>query len=113
VVLDAPGSVFSKLWALTAPEYALRTNQVHEYLTSMKGASIGSTTFTTRVADPFALPPSTRMPVLSLLCYSEFEELEVDKQQLVEDLVRQNVVGGDLQCTCRCYRSFRKTATTR
>jgi hypothetical protein len=103
VVLDAPGSIFSELWALTAPEYAVRTNRVHDYLNSVTGVPVELTTFTTRVANPFTLSLANRRRVLSLLCYSEFEHLEPEKQRRVEELVRQRIVDDGVQCTCCCY----------
>lgn len=111
VVLDSPESVFSKLWTRTAPEFATRATQAHEFLASeeLAGISVQKSTFGTRVANPLELGPGVRSRVLSLICYADFDELSCETRDYVEETVLSFLDGDRLTCSCTCYEIKRSS----
>jgi SAM-dependent methyltransferase len=112
VVLDAPDSVFTELWSETAPDYALRSRRVHEYLSGEANGrlDVRRTDFTTRVANPFGLPEPVRDLVLSLLCYCDFAEFSDTRRAKVESVISSHVERGQVTCSCTCYEIQRKSS---
>ena len=110
VVIDAPDSVFSKVWRYTAPEFAARTQAAHRYLSSGsdgQSVSVRQTRFSTRVANPFSLSEEVAEHVFSLISYAEFSKLSAENRERTQQIIREHADGKQLVCTCSCYEIVR------
>lgn len=105
IVLDAPGSVFSQIWNMTAPDYATRASRVHEYFSSVNngGFYFSKSTFNTKLANPLTMDKDVRELVLSLLCYCNYTELNQKIKDEVDKIINQYVKNNFIECSCCCY----------
>ena len=110
VVLDAPESIFTELWTQTAPDYAIRSARVHDYLSGEAngGLEVRRSDFSTRVTNPFDLPESVQGLVLSLLCYCDYDELPQSKRLNVERVIQSHLDQSHVACSCTCYEIHRR-----
>jgi len=110
VVLDAPDSVFSQLWNMTAQDYAVRSAKVHNYFENEKNSqlTIQRTDFFTHVTNPFTLSSPRKELVLSLLCYCRYEDLSEDVKKKVYRVITDHSEAEIIKCNCSCYEMIRR-----
>jgi SAM-dependent methyltransferase len=103
IVVDHETSLFSELWRITAPEYL---DVVKGYLSQIRSLSPNDLSFKetfieANLKDPFHLRKEMRDLVLSLLCYSDFEEELAD--DVILPVIRRRSQGGQLKCLSSCF----------
>lgn len=109
IVMDQPSSVFTQLWETTAPKYHRRSLNAHEIIASLKEDNyiVESTEFNTHLINPLTLRDDIRDSVLSLLCYSDFRELDGKTQEWVKDALTEHSALERVVCDCACYEVVR------
>ena len=115
VVMDAPTSVFTELWSVTAPKYHQRSLRAHETIAQLHGKDgylVSESRIASRIADPRGQRADLKTTLLSMLCYTDARTLAQDDalmSQVEEILGRHNVVGDALtiQCESVCYEISR------
>jgi Methyltransferase domain len=105
VVLDHPTSVFMRLQEKTAPRYYARSVNAHRALGGLgeAGYLVEQTAFETHLTSALDLSQKLREEVLSLLCYSDFGELDGETQAWAASVVSEHNMGGGIVCRCVCY----------
>lgn len=104
LILDDPGSVFTKLWHHTAPKYIERSNYVRNYLSAIsENFKIEKTTITSKIINPLIQRTDIKESLLSLMSYSDFLLMDEASRRFVENCVSENVTGRFLECTSACY----------
>jgi len=109
VVLDAPDSVFTELWAETAPKYHDMVLKAHELLRRESGIDNTSTQNRIRARLPRRLLRGHDLSnwLLSILCYTNMLCKEnIDRWgSLVQSILDKHVdsTGQFIECTSVCY----------
>ncbi|MEK6373246.1 MAG: class I SAM-dependent methyltransferase [Acidobacteriota bacterium] len=115
VVMDAPTSVFTELWSVTAPKYHERSLRAHETIAQLlpkNGYLVGETRIASTIEDPRGQRPDLKLALLSMLCYTDARTLfrDSDLMMRVEEILDQHHVAGNtlkIQCESICYEISR------
>ena len=109
VVVDSPGSVFQRLWPVTAPKYAARVANVHGLMQRLSNAgfSVRCTTVTSQTEFPLSAFERVNEAVISLLCYHNIRDLTAQQRKEVHTVLDRSVIGGRLRCQSSCYEVIR------
>lgn len=108
LILDEANSIFSKLWGITAPKYAKRSEAVRNYLNSQPaGFSIEKSLITSKIINPLIARQEIKGALLSLLSYSDYSLMNTELQNVVEKTVSGSLCGRFAECTSACYQITR------
>lgn len=107
ILFDAPTSVFTSLWAKTAPKYRDRVVRAHDIIASLTPSefAVQRTEVEARVPNPFDLPrEDLRNAILSLLCYSSDVLADSDMRAWARSTIERYVdEQGNVACRSACY----------
>jgi SAM-dependent methyltransferase len=109
LILDAPGSVFTRLWRRTAPQYARRAEVAHRTATSLDASrfSVAATSVVSHVENPAHLNQPARDAMISLLAYADVRTMPSEEIAWVSETIDEHVVGSQLTCESTCYEIMR------
>jgi len=115
IVLDAPSSVFTTLWARTAPRYHKRVADAHALVAGLPADRflVGVSSIQSTVCNPLVLRRAdVRDALLSLLCYTEISSAtDNDLRRWIEDTLHERVTGDAVRCESTCYEVVRVGAS--
>lgn len=104
IVFDSEESIFSRLWAKTAPDYLDRINDHRSKLISLRPAcGVKRVGITARVRNPLDLREDIRDMLLSLLCYSDVRDMSYELYEWVRNEIEGAVTNGKLTCHSDCF----------
>lgn len=106
VVVDAPDSVFTELWNRTAPQYSACARGHIETLETLprNRFSVRKGQIPAKLNDPFRLRCDVQNLVLSMLCYSEVEDMHAEMLSSVNDCVRRHSdIDNSINCVSNLY----------
>jgi len=109
VVLDSPGSVFTKLWQRTAPQYARRARNAHQLVAELDRTAVAveTTSIISHVDNLSQLNQPVRDALISLLAYADVRAMPTEEYAWVNEVIGDYVVGGQLICESTCYEIVR------
>lgn len=107
VVMDAPDSVFTSLWAESAPKYHARSLAAHVTIAALPRDtySMETTRLSSLLPDPRAFEPDGKIQLLAILCYTDRDRLTGDPGLLAraEEIVGRYAAEGQIRCDSMCY----------
>lgn len=106
IITDAVDSLFPNCWQLAAPKYYERSQHVHKVIEGLdqKRFSVRRSQFKTFLQNPYLIErEDLQMRILSMMCYSDYGELELGTQKLVKDRVERFRVDDLVFCNSVCY----------
>ncbi|MDP2089494.1 MAG: class I SAM-dependent methyltransferase [Flavobacteriaceae bacterium] len=110
IVTDSRNSLFPKCWEVTAPKYFKRSQYIHKFIASLdrNKFTIKESSFKTYLKNPFKIDRVELMnSVLSLICYTDYENLSISDKSAIFDLVSKHSIGGLTFCNSICYEIVR------
>jgi len=112
VVLDAPGSVFSRLWSKLAPhKYLERSEHAHTVLRALPSDRfvVNPSEITSHLENPLTCHREKKLSILSILCYCDVRDLESDKLNWAEAVLEKYRVGNRISCKSFCYEVVKRS----
>jgi hypothetical protein len=107
VVMDAPDSVFTSLWAESAPKYHARSLAAHATIAALPRDAyfVETTRLSSLLPDPRAIEPDGKIQLLAILCYTDRDLLTADPGLLAraEDILGRYAAEGQIRCDSMCY----------
>jgi SAM-dependent methyltransferase len=110
IIMDHPSSVFTRLWSRTAPKYFERLRAAHSLLDQSRTRfDIKSSQFFTHAPNPFGIPnPQIQESLLSILCYSDFPQMDVELRAWVKESVLKYCQDESLECSSVLYEVVKR-----
>ena len=111
VVLDAEDSVFTQLWAETAPEYHRRAIKAHKTLAGFSAPGTAKSQSVIRAKIPKSVLKQHHLAdwILSILCYKNMtKNVDARLHRRVHDVLNrhQDPSGQYIECKSVCYEFY-------
>jgi SAM-dependent methyltransferase len=106
VVLDAPGSIFSALWQVTAPRYLRLVTHAHQLaqrIMKERNYHVHHSRITSQLRNPLGEHPELRDALLSILCYTDVRQLNKDTYDDVIRIIKRRTRNDIVKCESSCY----------
>ena len=106
LVMDSPGSVFSRIWKHTQPMYLDRVESARHFVKSLEnepGWIVEKSTITSKIENPWELHDHLRDAILSILSYTDYRSLGHDEIEIINREIKKSLVRGNLLCESDCY----------
>ena len=109
VILDSPGSLFTRLWEITAPNFLERSMNAHESVQSLSDKySVQISTILSRIEGLSEMGIGLQEAILSLLCYTDYPRLSLEMKSRVQSLIDNFTESETVQCESICYEIVRR-----
>lgn len=106
ITTDSLNSLFPKCWEFTAPKYFNRSQYIHKFISSLDKNQfiVKESGFKTYLKNPFRIDrPELMDSVLSLICYTDFENLSKKDKLEIFKLVNNYSIDDLTFCNSTCY----------
>lgn len=110
IITDSSNSLFPKCWEVTALKYFNRSQYIHKFIAFLdrNKFTIKESGFKTYLKNPFKIERTELMnSVLSLICYTDYENLSTNDKGVIFDLVNKHSVEDLTFCSSTCYEIMR------
>jgi hypothetical protein len=105
VIFDDPKSIFSKLWQRTAPNFYQNTQRHRDRLENLDTTRflVDKSMVSAEIGDPRSLRPDISNLVISMLCYSDVEDMPHHQLEEVGLLISQAQRESVISCVSSVY----------
>jgi phospholipid N-methyltransferase len=105
VIFDHPDSIFSKLWQRTAPAFFQNTKKNRALLDTLDPTqfNVRKSEVSAEIGDPRVLRPEIRDLVLSMLCYSDVEDMPAEELASVNFTISEAQRESVISCVSSVY----------
>jgi hypothetical protein len=111
VIFDHERSIFSQLWQRTAPEFFRNTKRHREKLDNLDPDRfvVEKSEISAEIGDPRALRPEISNLVLSMLCYSDVDDMHVELLASVNSMISEAQRESVINCVSSVYDIISKS----
>ena len=107
LVMDAPDSVFTSLWAESAPKYHARSIGAHATIGTLPRDKyrVDASRLSSSLPDPRRLQVDRKITLLSILCYTDTSRIAGDANLMAtaEAILSRFATNGQIKCESMCY----------
>ncbi|MEI6575116.1 MAG: class I SAM-dependent methyltransferase [Bacteroidota bacterium] len=111
IITDKEDSLFPRCWKITAPKYFERSVKINAFLSNLPPSdfSVEISTFKTFIKNPYMIDrPELMNSILSLISYTEYENLNDNKKGQITEVVKDNSINDLISCETNCYEIIKK-----
>lgn len=110
IVIDHPDSIFTTLWKRTAPDFCRRVISHCEKIQNLDRCefAVAQGEIEAEISNPFDLREEVRDLVVSMLSYSDVEDMLHEELRSVENTIRNALVGSTIPCKSYFFEISRK-----
>jgi len=113
IVTDTKKSLFPDCWSETALKFFQRSQFIHKVINQLQqngNYDIKTSTFRTFLQNPFLIDrDDLKERILSMVCYSEFNELKPSVQKNIKKIMSRYSVEELVYCNSTCYEITKKS----